>query len=168
MIQPLLPFFSLLLFVLQLLFLLQVRSEFVYASSSSSSSFSHRGDKSKFVGSVIVVGGGPVGLATALQLSSPPHCMHVTVLEQTCDKTAVSGYDPTRTYLYNINPRGLACLHQFPKVLSKLQSRGSIARGFGNIIVVPADSTVLIPVKKPARQSGTDSSKLTTTSWWIP
>lgn len=75
MIQPLLPFFSLLLFVLQLLFLLQVRSEFVYASSSSSSSFSHRGDKSKFVGSVIVVGGGPVGLATALQLSSPPHCM---------------------------------------------------------------------------------------------
>jgi hypothetical protein len=45
---------------------------------------------------VVIVGGGPVGLATALTLSYPPHSCHVTVLERTTGETAVSTYDPSR------------------------------------------------------------------------
>ena len=92
----------------------------------------------------VVVGGGPVGLATALTLSNPPHCYDVTVLEQ----ASVEQYDPTKAYLYNVNPRGQVWMKEnFPGALEKLQERGSLG-SMSRITIVPAEPDKPIPQQK--------------------
>ncbi|CAB9517697.1 Kynurenine 3-monooxygenase [Seminavis robusta] len=91
--------------------------------------------------SAVIVGGGPVGLATALTLSNPPHSYDVTVLEQ----ASVEQYDPTKAYLYNVNPRGQVWMKEhFPGALAKLQARGSQG-SMSRITIVPADPQTPIP-----------------------
>lgn len=120
----------------------------------------------------VIVGGGPVGLATALTLARPPHSYaKVTVLEQTAGETAVKKYDPTRSYLYNINPRGLDWFEQQGApacAMEKLVAAGSAPQGaMGMIVIVPADPETPIPSPKVVSISG--RIKLTNrTSYWIP
>lgn len=103
----------------------------------------------------VIVGGGPVGLATALTLSNPPHSYDVTVLE----KESVEQYDPTKTYVYNVNPRGQVWMKEnFPSVLEKLQDRGSNKSLF---TAVPADPKTPVPAAVELGIGGTSS-------YWIP
>jgi kynurenine 3-monooxygenase len=105
---------------------------------------------------VVVVGGGPVGLATAITLSQGYGC-DVTVVEQ-APKT--SGYDPVKAYLYLVNPRGQIWTKRFPRVQELLEERGTLNTGMGNFVVVPADPSKPIPDKIPAASGEA--------SYWIP
>ena len=94
--------------------------------------------------SAVIVGGGPVGLATALTLSNPPHSYDVTIVEQ----ASVEQYDPTKAYLYNVNPRGQVWMKEnFPSALEKLRIRGS-GGSMSRITIVPADPSQPIPGQK--------------------
>jgi 2-polyprenyl-6-methoxyphenol hydroxylase-like FAD-dependent oxidoreductase len=110
----------------------------------------------------IVVGGGPVGLATAITLSSPPHCMDVTLFEQ----STPSAYDATKAYLYMVNGRGQTWTERFPAVQQRLEERGSGAMGgFGGFCIVPADPEEAIPEPK---QLSISDLKMVKKSYWIP
>ena len=127
----------------------------------------------------VVVGGGPVGLATALTLSNPPHCYNVTVLEQ----ASVEQYDPTKAYLYNVNQRGQLWMKEnFPGALAKLQERGSVG-SMARITIVPADPKLPIPERKTLAQYDTtknnpqdkkegeeivDDPQLDKRNYWVP
>ena len=118
-----------------------ISSEDGFESSSSSSSSSSAIVHSK---TAVIVGGGPVGLATALTLSQAPHNYQVTVLEKTPHVS--TAFDPTRAYHYNLNERGLQWMDQFPAVLHKLQTRAVIpTSGMGRVCYIPADPTHPIP-----------------------
>lgn len=113
----------------------------------------------------IIVGGGPVGLATALQLSNPPHSYSVTLLEQSDE---VGEYDPTRAYLYNVNPRGLVWFDQFPNAQAKLFERGSSpVSGMGAICYVPPTDAEPIPEVRKVRLSRQVPLR-ERRSFWIP
>lgn len=113
----------------------------------------------------IVVGGGPVGLATAITLSNPPHCMNVTLFEQ----STPSAYDPTKAYLYMVNGRGQTWTQRFPRVQELLVERGSrTAGGMGNFCIVPADPNEEIPTPKPITQSNDAEKVVNKESYWIP
>jgi 2-polyprenyl-6-methoxyphenol hydroxylase-like FAD-dependent oxidoreductase len=120
----------------------------------------------------VVVGGGPVGLATALTLARPPHSYAVTVLEQSAGEASVKNYDPTRSYLYNVNPRGLGWFAEQAAPASamvKLAASGSApADGVSAFVVVPADPTILIPPPKPVSISGQIKLSNRTQTYWIP
>jgi len=93
----------------------------------------------------VIVGGGPVGLATAITLSNPPHSYDVTILEQ---QASVEQYDPTKAYLYNVNPRGQKWMKEYsPSALEKLKERGSLG-SMSRITIVPADPNTPIPARK--------------------
>jgi len=69
----------------------------------------------------VIMGGGPVGLATALTLSNGPHYFDVTVIE-----TETSGEDSgVSFYLDTVNTQGLEWFDNFPNALDKLEARGS-------------------------------------------
>lgn len=118
----------------------------------------------------VIVGGGPIGLATALTLSRPPHSYAVTVLEQSAGATAVKKYDPTRSYLYNINPRGLNWFEEVApaSAIQKLSMAGYAPKnGVPLFVIVPADPEVPIPPPKPAAISGR-VQLMNRTNYWIP
>jgi len=112
----------------------------VFASAVHVSALSSSTNKQ----AAVVVGGGPVGLATALTLSNPPHSYDVTVLE----KASVEKYDPTKAYLYNVNPRGQTWMKEnFPFALQKLKDRGSQG-SMSRITIVPGDPEQPIPKRR--------------------
>jgi kynurenine 3-monooxygenase len=111
---------------------------------------------------VVIVGGGPVGLAAALTLSNPPHSCNVIILETTHGGESVAKYDPTKAYLYNVNPRGLQWVDQFPKALAKLQERGTWPElGMGAFTIIPADPEVKIPGTTEVKISGASPTNTT-------
>jgi 2-polyprenyl-6-methoxyphenol hydroxylase-like FAD-dependent oxidoreductase len=117
----------------------------------------------------VIVGGGPVGLATALTMSSPPHCFNVTVLEKTSDAEFVGMYDPTKAYLYNINPRGLQWIRPFPAVLRRVLNLGySPESGLGKIMRVPGDPGNPIAPSKDVAIAGNVTFDPSSRSVWIP
>ena len=118
----------------------------------------------------VVVGGGPVGLAAALTLSSPPHYFNVSVLEKTTDEEFVGMYDPGKAYLYNVNPRGLKWVTKFPDVLNKVVTRGYSpeAGGFGKILRVPANPDEPIAPMANVAIAGNVTFDPSSRSVWIP
>ena len=92
----------------------------------------------------VVVGGGPVGLATAIALSKPPHSYNVSVLEQ----SEPTEFDPGRSYLYNVNQRGLTWVATHPKAMERLELAGSGREvSMGSIVYIPSDPTE--PIEQP-------------------
>ena len=124
----------------------------------------------------VVVGAGPVGIATALTLANAPHYYDVTLLE-TSPQTA---YDPTRAFLYNLNLRGQKFTEQYPSMQKKVEERGVKSTGFGGVslTIVPADPKEPIPKQKAStkKDNENDEKKVEDTAeemskrvgYWIP
>lgn len=95
---------------------------------------------------VIIVGGGPVGLAAALTLSQPPHNCQVCVVES---NPMVNYYDPTKAFVYGVNARGQEFTRLFPRLHEKLKECAVpfIRRGvmIKNAMTVPADPNIPLP-----------------------
>jgi len=79
---------------------------------------------SKKARKAIVVGGGPVGLATALTLANAPHFYDVSLFEA----STPTEYDPTKAYQYLINRRGLRFVERF-EFLERLLKENSVKSG---------------------------------------
>jgi len=155
---------------------------FSSALSSSSSSFPPDGsaqasnDAETQQRHCVVVGGGPVGLAASLTLSNPPHSYRVTLLEKSQGATSVQTYDPTRAYLYLVNPRGLEWFDRHSNTtsssfaLERLFQYGSVSSAL-DAITVPADPKTPID---PYANRGSSMANLTLSddrrlrSVWVP
>ena len=116
--------------------------------------------------SAVVVGGGPVGLATALTLANAPHMYDVTLIETTAGSASNAKYDPTKAFVYNVNARGMSLTRKFPRLQSKLEAHGvpSASMLSERILVVPADPDAPLPwdsarTARPAHAI---------TGYWVP
>jgi len=90
---------------------------------------------------VCIIGAGPVGLATAIMLSSPPHNYHCVVIEANVD---VNNFNPGRGFMYNVNSRGRKFTQMFPGVDAKLVEMG-VESDFGRLCVIPSDPNEALP-----------------------
>lgn len=113
----------------------------------------------------IVIGGGPVGIATALTLADAPHFYDVKLFET----SVPTKYDPTRAYLYNINNRGLKLVKRFKFLEDRLKEKGVCSTGVPQIVKIPADKTKPIPQGEDitAVSSNVNEDDLKA-SYWIP
>jgi 2-polyprenyl-6-methoxyphenol hydroxylase-like FAD-dependent oxidoreductase len=152
--------------VLPLLLLLYGSLPFCRGLSISSTDSNH----GRLPRRCVIIGGGPVSLATALTLASAPHSYNVTVLEQTSDAEFVAMYDPAKAYLYNLNPRGLQWIRQFPAVLDRVLHLGYSppAGGLGKILRIPAHPETPIAPSKDVAIAGNVTFDPSARSVWIP
>jgi hypothetical protein len=112
----------------------------------------------------IIVGGGPIGLATAYTLARSPHYYNVTILESSTSIS--SNYNPSRAYLYNINPKGLDWFMD-PTIAPKSAYKNLLQFGyspgvdsFGQYYVIPSDRNKPIANAKAASVAvSSDTSK---------
>lgn len=106
---------------------------------------------------IIVVGGGPVGLATSLLLANQGH--DVKLFDAATDEQ-IKTYDPARAYLYNINGRGQVFTKMFPSVHQRLLERSVPSTDTG-FFFAPADPEKNISFPSLPRMGGTES-------YWVP
>mmetsp|Transcript_3322 Transcript_3322/g.4427 ORF Transcript_3322/g.4427 Transcript_3322/m.4427 type:complete len:634 (-) Transcript_3322:262-2163(-) len=90
---------------------------------------------------VCIVGAGPVGLATAVTLSRPPHNYNCVVIESNPE---VNEFNPGRGFLYNVNTRGRSFTLKFPFIDEKLQEIG-IESNFKKFCLVPGNPDEPLP-----------------------
>jgi 2-polyprenyl-6-methoxyphenol hydroxylase-like FAD-dependent oxidoreductase len=110
----------------------------------------------------IVIGGGPIGLATALMLANAPHYYNVTIYEATDRKNTQSRclFDPALAYLYNVNARGQTFTKAFPFVHDNLIKR-SVAASQTKFVLSPANPLDDLVVRLVPTMSEGES-------YWIP
>lgn len=148
---------------LQFTFVVGLTASSTVSPTSSSGMISSSGGRAPTsTKECVIVGGGPVGLAAALTLSNHPHYYNVTLIEKATD---ASRYDPTRAYLYNVNPRGLVWFDRFPEARRELEARSTPSGGPGGtrICYIPADpKTPIVPPKEIGLPDKRDLS------YWIP
>ena len=111
----------------------------IIKSTTSSSSSSQ-----KTKPHAIVIGGGPIGLATALTLANF-HSYDVTVYEK-APYDDYSRFDPSKAFLYLISSRGQEFTTMFPELQAKLMERG--VPSSTPFVRVSEDINKLIPVEE--------------------
>lgn len=85
----------------------------------------------------IIVGGGPVGLASAIMLANRGY--DVSIFEATT-ADEINTFNPSSAYLYNINTRGQTFTKVFPKLHKKLVER-SVGSMEVQFMIVPGDTS---------------------------
>lgn len=111
----------------------------------------------KTVKDVCIVGGGPVGLATAIMLSRPPHNYNCEVLES---NSKVNDFYPGRGFLYNVNTRGRKFTQLFPSLDEQLQISG-VKSDFKRFCIVPSDPDEALPdIAIQASKEGDNDDKV--------
>jgi 2-polyprenyl-6-methoxyphenol hydroxylase-like FAD-dependent oxidoreductase len=89
---------------------------------------------------VVIVGGGPTGLAAALTLSHPPYNCKCVLLE--ANPKFSSAYDPSKAYMYLVNGRGQKLTTKFPLLQQKLAERGVVPAAF---VTIPGNPEKPLP-----------------------
>jgi len=105
----------------------------------------------------VVVGGGPVGLASAIMLANRGY--DVSVFEATSSEE-IRTFNPALAYLYNVNGRGQVLTKMFPNIHEKLVKR-SVASSKTGFMMAPADVTKEITYSKVPTLGGNIES------YWI-
>uniref|UniRef100_A0A7S3Q8B6 FAD-binding domain-containing protein n=1 Tax=Chaetoceros debilis TaxID=122233 RepID=A0A7S3Q8B6_9STRA len=108
---------------------------------------------------VIVVGGGPIGLASAILLANAPHFYDVDIYEQT-PKEDLCNFNPAIAYMYNVNARGQRFTKKFQSLQDKLL-RDGLAASDTSLVIADGDPTKTISIKKSPTMSKAES-------YWIP
>ena len=107
----------------------------------------------------IVVGGGPVGLSTALVLVNRGY--DVSLFEAT-STDEIKAFNPAMAYLYNINERGQAFTNMFPSSIHEKLVESSVASTDAGFMVASGD------VKEEIKFPKLPNFGVTTPSYWIP